>query len=288
MIFYIKQILKFIWCLLRLRSYTFHKISLINKFSGTAYILTNGPSLKQTLEDYDNGKIEIDNNSFFVNLSALDSHFLKIKPMHYCLSDPMFYQDYLPKKDAVRRMYDIMNNDVDWDMYLYLCFPTEKEYSKLEEYAGLTNPHIKIVRMNRKTCTSLSPMWRNKLYATGYFMPEDGTIANTAIYLALLEGYKEIRLYGADHNYFLEFAVNDKNELCSLDSHFYDKEKPVMKPFKNTCVAEDRAFRVHEWFYIMYVMFESHELLQQFSQYLGAHILNCTPGSMIDSYERIK
>lgn len=288
MIFYTKQLLKLIWCFLRLRSHTFHKIPLINKLSGTVYILTNGPSLKQTLEDYDNGKIEIDNNSFFVNLSALDSHFLKIRPMHYCLSDPMFYQDYIPKKDAVRKMYDIMNNDVDWDMYLYLCFPTEKEYDKLEKYAGLTNPHIKIIRMNRKTCTFLAPSWRNKLYATGYFMPEDGTIANTAIYLALLEGYKEIKLYGADHNYFLEFAVNDENELCSLDSHFYDKEKPVMRPFKNTCVAEDRAFRVHEWFYIMYVMFESHDLLQQFSQYLGAHILNCTPGSMIDSYERMK
>ena len=86
----------------------------------------------------------------------------------------------------------------------------------------------------------------------------------------------------------LEFAVNDNNELCSLDSHFYDKAKPVMKPFKNTCVNEDRAFRVHEFFYIMYVMFQSHDLLQQFSQYLGAHILNCTPGSMIDSYDRIK
>lgn len=167
-------------------------------------------------------------------------------------------------------------------------FPTEKEYDMLEQYAGLTNPHIKIIRMNRKHCSKLCSQWRNKLYATGYFMPEDGTIANTAIYLALLEGYKDIRLYGADHNYFLEFAVNDHNELCSLDSHFYDNAKPVMKPFKNTCVNEDRAFRVHEFFYIMYIMFQSHDLLQQFSQYLGAHILNCTLGSMIDSYDRIK
>lgn len=114
----------------------------------------------------------------------------------------MFYQDYEPKKEAIRRMYDILNNDVDWDMYLYLCFPTEKEYDMLEQYAGLTNPHIKIIRMNRKHCSKLCSQWRNKLYATGYFMPEDGTIANTAIYLALLEGYKDIRLYGADHNYF--------------------------------------------------------------------------------------
>lgn len=279
-----KQSLLLIWYILRLPSYKFHKFPLKDKFSGTAHVLVNGPSLKRTLEEYDRGKAAIDDNSFFVNLAALDSHFFK----HYCLSDPMFYQDYEPKKEAIRRMYDILNNDVDWDMYLYLCFPTEKEYDMLEQYAGLTNPHIKIIRMNRKHCSKLCSQWRNKLYATGYFMPEDGTIANTAIYLALLEGYKDIRLYGADHNYFLEFAVNDHNELCSLDSHFYDNAKPVMKPFKNTCVNEDRAFRVHEFFYIMYIMFQSHDLLQQFSQYLGAHILNCTLGSMIDSYDRIK
>lgn len=101
-------------------------------------------------------------------------------------------------------------------------------------------------------------------------MPEDGTIANTAIYLALLEGYKEIRLYGADHNMFLELAVNDLNQLCSLDSHYYDKEKPQLKPFMNCCIAEERPFRVHEFLYILFVMFQSHDLLQQFSQYLGA------------------
>lgn len=189
-----KQSLLLIWYILRLPSYKFHKFPLKDKFSGTAHVLVNGPSLKRTLEEYDRGKAAIDDNSFFVNLAALDSHFLLIRPKHYCLSDPMFYQDYEPKKEAIRRMYDILNNDVDWDMYLYLCFPTEKEYDMLEQYAGLTNPHIKIIRMNRKHCSKLCSQWRNKLYATGYFMPEDGTIANTAIYLALLEGYKDIRL----------------------------------------------------------------------------------------------
>lgn len=283
----IKQILLLCKYMLTLKSYTFHKFPYLNKFSGTAYVLVNGPSLKKTLQDYDNGLIHIDNNSFFVNLSALDPHFKQIKPIHYCLSDPMFYQDYLPKVKQIKEMYRIFNEEVDWDMNLYLCFYKEAEYDKLEKYAQITNPHIKIIRMNRKECSDLIPPLRHKLYASGYFMPEDGTIANTAIYLALIEGYKEIKLYGADHNYFLEFAVNDQNQLCSLDSHFYDKKAPTMKPFMNTCTEENRPFRVHEFMYILYIMFQSHDLLQQFSKYLGAHILNCTPGSMIDSYDRI-
>ena len=119
-------------------------------------------------------------------------------------------------------------------------------------------------------------------------MPEDGTIANVAIYVALIEGYKEIELYGADHSMFLELAVNDQNELCSLDSHFYEDGKPKMHVLKNCTTTEDKIFKVHEFLYIVYVMFNSHHLLRQFADYLGAKVLNCTPGSMIDSYERKK
>ena len=119
-------------------------------------------------------------------------------------------------------------------------------------------------------------------------MPEDGTIANVAIYVVLIEGYKEIELYGADHTMFLELTVNDKNELCSLDSHFYEDGKPKMRPLRNCLVTEDKVFRVHEFLHIVTVMFESHNLLRQFADYMGARVLNCTPGSMIDSYERKK
>lgn len=78
------------------------------------------------------------------------------------------------------------------------------------------------------------------------------------------------------------FMVN----LCASDSHLYDKEKPKMKVFKSVDPNVNRAFRVHEFMFILYVMFQSHDLLRQFADYLGARVINCTPGSMIDSYER--
>ena len=74
--------------------------------------------------------------------------------------------------------------------------------------------------------------------------------------------------------------------LSASDSHFYDKEKPQMKVFKSVAPNVDRAFRVHEFMFILYIMFQSHDLLRQFADYLGARVINCTPGSMIDSYER--
>lgn len=286
---FIRQGLLIIKYAYQAKPWNFHKFPLLRHFEGEkAYVLVNGPSLKKTLQSYDNGNQIITNDAFVVNLFALDRHFKSIRPKHYCLSDPMFYQDFPPKKDDIRRMYDVLQEEVDWDMYLYLCFYTDKEYNRLKYYSGISNPHIKIVLMNRKVCDNLHPKIRNRLYASGYFMPEDGTIANTAIYLALIEGYKEIELYGADHTMFLELSVNEKNELCSYDSHFYDNDKPQLKVLRNCNSIECSVFRVHDFLFAVSVMFRSHDLLRALADYLGVRILNCTKGSMIDSYERKK
>lgn len=283
----VKQGLYLIGYFLRVNIFHYHRFTLLNAFQGKkAYVLVNGPSLKKALDDYDNGINKFDENSFMVNLSPLDPRFFKIKPKHFFLSDPIFYQDFEQKKDQVRKMYDLLQEKVDWDLYLYMDFFNEWEYDKLIEYSKLTNPQIHFVKLNRWHCSGLEPKLRHKLYKKGWFMPEDGTIANVAIYVALIEGYKEIELYGADHTMFLELAVNDNNELCSLDSHFYEEGKPKMHVLKDCTTSEDRVFRVHQFLHITYIMFNSHNLLRQFADYLGARIVNCTPGSMIDSYER--
>lgn len=283
----VRQCLLIIKYLYKADIFHYHKFPLLNAFNGKkAFILVNGPSLKEALADYDKGVNHFDENSFMVNLSPLDPHFFQIKPKHFLLSDPIFYQDFEQKKEQVRKMYDLLENKVDWEMYLYIDFFNEWENKKLIEYSRITNPHIHFIKLNRWHCSELAPSLRHKLYKNGWFMPEDGTIANVAIYVALIEGYKEIELYGADHNMFLELAVNDKNELCSLDSHFYENEKPKLHPLKNCNTTEDKVFRVHEFLYIVYVMFYSHNLLRQFADYMGAKVVNCTPGSMIDSYTR--
>lgn len=284
---FFSQVFHCIEYLLKADIFHYHKFPLLNAFDGKkAYILVNGPSLKKDLEDYDKGINHFDENSFMVNLSPLDPHFFQIKPKHFLLSDPIFYQDFEQKKEQVRRMYDLLEEKVDWDMYLYIDFFHEWENDKLIEYSHISNPHIHFVKLNRWHCSKLVPSIRHRLYKKGWFMPEDGTIANVAVYVALIEGYKEIELYGADHSMFLELAVNDNNELCSLDSHFYESGKPKMHVLKDCTTSEDRVFRVHEFLYIVYVMFYSHNLLRQFADYMGAKVINCTPGSMIDSYER--
>lgn len=283
----IKQLLAVIKCLFQIKDWHFYKFPYLNKYKGeTAYIISNGPSLKQTFKDFDEGKINITDNSFWVNLGPLDERFYKIKPKHLCLSDPMFYRDYEAKKNMVRQMYEELNQRVDWDLTIYGCFFKASEHLQFKEYSHITNPHIKYVKMNRKYCTDLIPSIRHRLYKTGYFMIPDATIANTAIFLAIIEGYTTIEIYGCDHNQFLEMAVNSQNQLCMTDSHFFDDTTPVLRPIIKPSGTGNTVWRVHEFLHFCYAQFKYHEMLKIFSDYMGARIINCTPGSMIDSYER--
>lgn len=281
-----KQVYLIFLYLAQIRDWHFYKFPYLNKYKGKkAYIMSNGPSLRETLQEYDEGKVYIDEHSFWVNLGPLDEHFFKIKPRHLCFSDPMFIRDYEPKKEQVKKMYQMLNSRVDWELSIYGCFPNAEDHKKLVEYSGITNPYIKFVKMNKKCCDELYKKWRYRLYNKGYFMIPDGTIANTAIFLALIEGYSEIEVYGCDHNQFLELAVNEKNQMCMRDTHFFDAKqlelRPIYKPYGDYAV-----WRVHEYLGFCTAMFRSHDMLRQYADYLGARIINCTPNSMIDSYER--
>lgn len=273
-----------LFCFLFKRKY---KQTYKGQFSGTCSVLVNGPSLKKIFDKFDNGEISISSDSIFVNLSALDNHFWLIKPKHYCFSDPMFYQDYEPKKDAIRKNFKLLNENVDWDLNLYMCYPTGEEYDKFIKYSQITNPKIHFIRMNRNPCDSYPSKLYNRLLSSGYFMPLVGSVANVAVYVSILAGYKNINLYGADNNMFLEFCVNDNNQLCSLDSHFYDSEKPQMRPFINTCKTTGEAWRIEEYMYSLSVMFKGHDILNKWAKSMGVHILNCCSESMIDAYDRI-
>lgn len=259
-----------------------------NQYEGKCYVLVNGPSLKDALHKYDIGDLPISSDSIMVNMGALDEHFLRIKPKHMCFADAMFYRDYGPKKKDVKKTFSIINERVDWDMNIYMCYNTSAECDKFMEYSQIKNPHIHFMRMNRLPCDNWDSKYWNKLLSSGYFMPTVGSVGNVALHVALLCGYKEIELYGVDHNQFLEFCVNDDNQLCSLDSHFYENDsKPKMKPVVSTWNAKERQRRISEYMVTLLMMFRGHEMHAQWAKYLGARILNCTPNSMIDSFDRI-
>lgn len=280
----VKDILKLGYYFFILPEKSFNHFPFLNKHIGEkALIFGNGPSTKDVINKFNNGDFIIPENSFFVNYAPLDPTFFKIKPNHYFLSDFVFSRDtHDYRVGMTHKMYDLLEKNVDWDLNIYLCFPKIENCKELIKFSRITNPNIHFVFLNRKHCSGLQPSLRHKLYKRGWFMPEEGTVVNTAIYVALIEGYKEICLYGVEHSMFLNLRMNEKHQLCIVQRNFYDKEDKLV-PVKNDDNFE--MAKIHHYMNFIYVMFRSHYLLRQFADYMGARIINCTPDSMIDVYE---
>lgn len=270
---------------LRLKECRFNKFPNKDKNRGKkAYVMGNGPSLKQVLKKFENGEFQISSDSFFVNMAPLDPVFYKVKPSHLFLSDFVFAQDTEGRTKRVRMMYDMLQEKVDWDLTIYVNIGKAKYCNQLVAYSRITNTNIDFVFLNRNNCDDLCAQWRHRLYDKGWFMPTEATVVNTAIYVAILEGYSEIELYGVEHNMFKNLVVNDENQLCIIEHNFYDKQDslvPVVNDGSNVSSG-----KMHNYMFFIWKMFDSHRLLSEYAEYRNCKIYNCTPDSMIDVYER--
>lgn len=250
------------------------------KYSGTIAVLANGPSLNEILP-----RLEIDKNfeniDFLVlNFFAFDDIFFRIRPKHYCLADPMFFREnHRPERnDDVRRLFDILQNNVDWDLHLYIPKHFAKNFVR---FAKITNPKIEIIIINCIEYKGYESL-RNFFYRKGLAAPYVITVANMAVFTAINLRYDKILLYGFDHTFF-DFLVDEKNRFCYKAIHFYDEGTVSYKPMLNGDGSQVKISR-----YLEYIacLFKSHDDLSVYAKYMHTEIINCTPCSLIDSYSR--
>lgn len=246
----------------------------------TAVVLANGPSLKKEIPKLNIAE-EFNGVDFIVlNYFANQQVFFQIKPKHYCFADPMFFENTHRQQEA-KSIFSILQNKVDWDMNIYV--PSNR-FKNFKIFSGVNNKYITIVKMNTTPYGGYKS-FRNFFYKKGLAMPIPGTVANLAIFVALNSGFKEIRLYGVDHTFFDSLCVNEKNQLCNKESHFYgNKTKTEPIPIIRTDNSE--VFKMSEYLTAIGQMFKSHDLLVHYAKYLNVEIINYTKISLIDSYKR--
>ena len=251
------------------------------RYSGQMVILANGPSLKEILPKIGVEK-EFNNVEFTVmNFFAFDPTFLIIRPRFYCLADPMFIRSSHHRYKEAENLFKYLQGKVDWDMNLYI----PKWFGKKQflHSSSLTNPHIHVVTVNHTLYESFKCL-RNWVYKKNFAMPLVGTVAQLGIYVAVNNGFKEIKLYGVDHNMTSSLCVNDKNQLCNRMTHFYQHSVEL----KNMMNEYNVQLKIADYLIEIGNLFRSHDLLADYAKSMGVKIINCTLGSMIDSYDRIK
>lgn len=240
------------------------------KDSKNCCVLGNGPSLKA---DFEAGRVFTEGNDLLcVNMFCSSPLFQQLKPRFYFLVDGAYFA---PDDDRNRKLVEELKNDfakVNWEMFLVI---SSSAVSGGELLGTLTNPNIKVLRMNSTNVDGFRG-FRHWIYKHRMGMPRCQTVVNFALCTAIDMGYDNIYLYGADHTWTRDLFVDDDNVVCYGDRHVYNTDLTVIKHERTmTEILRDFAN-----------MFEAHVMIRQYADSVGVKIINKTTGSFVDAYER--
>lgn len=250
------------------------------------YVLANGPSLNIFLENYPKDK-NIDSSTDFIAINDFvnDKKFLDLKPKYYVVSDPMFLFDTKFRERGLKVIKGLKEK-VNWDLILFIRYDARKspflpllndnKFIKIEYYHSYYYPLFNGLTKIRRF-----------IYKKGWGNGEYSTVVLNAIYIGITLGYKKMYLEGVDHTFFNGLMVTENNIPCYVIKHSFDTSEEI-KPM--TWYYDDsREYKDMPYFLLeMYHIFKGHWIMADYAKSVGAKIYNCTEGSLIDAYPRLK
>lgn len=239
------------------------------------YILGNGPSLKNELNHFDNK-----NDFFVVNNFNQDDLFFYLKPKYYLIVDPLYF-DIKLMTEKERETIKLLTC-VCWEMILFIPFKYYKSFCKTNGQL-VNNNKIKIIPFHTNPYIGFNKI-KFFLFSKGLSSPQCANVLIPSILNGINLGYKVIYLYGADHSWISLLRVNNKNQLCLTDSHFYDAVEKKSIPWIN---VEGKQVRMHEALFAFSKMFKGYWELKLYSQKRKCMIINKTDESYIDAFDRL-
>lgn len=236
----------------------------------TLKILGNGNSINDS--DFSTGN---DIDYLVVNRHVLSPSYLQIKPKYYVFADDHFYTS--------NEGYELLNKikeDTQWDMMIF--FPYSKKHAKHLTSLFKDTPQIQVKFYNTVFYQGFKK-FGCYLYEKNLAVPRFQNVLAASIYLALLLKYKQIYLYGVEHSWLKNLFVNNKNEVCLDNPHFFDTTKSSPKTWKE---IQGQDILLHEALIAYAKMFEAYHELERFAKSRGTKIVNCTKDSFIDAFKR--
>lgn len=232
-------------------------------------IMGNGPSLAQTIA---NDAAELHCHRLLaVNFAANTNEFFALRPDFYVMADPVFFSQ--TDNENVARLWVNFSDRVDWSMTLFVPVGIGLPVT--------VAPNVKVQRFNPVGVEGFA--WFERIaYASGRAMPRPRNVLIPSIMLGIQMGFSTIYLTGADHSWSKTLEVAEDNTVVSVQPHFYSDNKSehdrVASVYKN--------IRLHDIMYSFHVAFKSYFGIRRYAESLGVEVVNSTPGSFIDAFER--
>lgn len=244
-------------------------------------LLSNGPSLKEYLYNtYSENEQKI-HDFLVVNDFAKSPDFDIVKPQICVWSDPMFFI-HTPFEERGRNAIKLMAEKTQWPLTLFVPKIHIKS-SFMEPIRENTNITIRAFRSFEYKGFECFRHWFEK---RGLGAGQYGNVSINAVYIAMMLGYKNIYLHGVDYTFFNGLCVNDNNELCMKEVHFFDDQPPTLKPLMCQYPGFEGVYKVSYYIYEMGWRFKGNDIMASLAKSMGVNIYNCVKNSMLDSYER--
>lgn len=240
--------------------------------SGTLIILGNGPSLKNTIEEYPH--VLGEHPLTAVNFAANTPEFRRLTPRYYVLVDPAFFGTNPPEN--VKTLWRNLSSEITWKMTLFVPVSA----------ARVIPPEVRRqveVRTFNPVGVEGFEWLRHKAYASGAGMPRPRNVLIPSIMIGMALGYKRIFIVGADHSWTRTLEVNERNEVVSIQPHFYADDKKEL----DRVAAIYRNVKLHEIMYSFHVAFKAYFDIVRYARKKGVEIYNATPVSFIDAFDRL-
>lgn len=239
---------------------------------GTLIVMGNGPSLRDAIDN--NSNVLRKYPLLSVNFAPNTPEFFALKPEIHVLADGVFFAP--EGNENVASMWKALKR-VEWQMTLYVP-ATQKKIVKIQNL-----PSNVIIKYFNLTPASGWKWLTRILYSSGLAMPRPRNVLIPAIMSGIREGYKKILLIGADHSWSKTLWVTDHNLVMSVQPHFYkDNEKE-----RQRVESVYKDIRLHQIYESFAIAFRSYFAVRDYAEAKGVEILNATPESFIDAFDRI-
>jgi hypothetical protein len=216
-----------------------------------------------------------------VNGFALSPSYTDLKPGYCVLLDPVLWQD---DHEHSNKLIDAIIQSTTWE--LHLLVPQKAKNAAFVKRIR-QHKHIKINFFNYTVFKGFTRI-AHLLYSRNLAMPQCQNVLVATLFLGLNMHFKKIFLVGADHNWHENLHLNEANQLCLKDSHFYDNENKIGYRLFYKDTQHTQTFTMHEIMHTFSKVFYGHEQIKKYADYCEAAIYNASEMSFIDSFERKK
>jgi len=253
--------------------------------SDTIFIVGNGPSLKEQLEN----SLNVFSHApcLCVNYFVNTEYYEKIKPLVFMLMDPELFvvtaDDKLNEKHQI--LIQNLLNKTTWSMDLVV--PSQFRKSVCVKQLQ-TNKHLRLLFVNTLYDYKIyfNESQQFKFFNKNLISVPAQSVLNTAVYCAIFWRYKNIVIVGADTSWHKEIEVaQNTNQVYLNATHYYGVEKIYL--YKDG--EKTQPIKLHESLALgTATVLKNYWLLKDYAEFNGVSVYNASAHSNIDAFPRKK